>query len=517
MPEARGERRTPIVLVVLDGWGEAAESDAGNAIARAGLKVLPGLVAHDPHGHLQASGPAVGLPEGIMGNSEVGHLTIGSGRVIDQDLVRISKACADGSIAENPELRRAFEAARESGGRLHWLGLCSDAGVHSDLAHLRAMVKAAAEAGVERQLVHAFTDGRDTPPDSGLRYVAELESFLAGVKGAALGSVMGRYWGMDRDQRWERTEKAYAALVRGEAARAATGEEAMERSYAEGVSDEFVEPVLIAGDAALRSGDSVVHFNFRADRTRQLTMALTQEGFDAFPVGDRPKLARYTCMTVYREDFRLPVLFRREAPQRVLGELFAEAGWEQMRLAETEKYAHVTYFVNGGREETFAGEERVLVPSPRVATYDLTPAMSAEAVTDQAVKWIGLGGPRLLVLNFANADMVGHTGNLEAAMEACRVVDRCLGRIVEAVDRTGGVLLVTADHGNAERMIDERGEPMTAHTTQPVPIVLHDARGAAGRRLRDGGLQDVAPTLLNLAGLPVPPEMSGHDLVEGGA
>ncbi len=514
MAELRGQHLRPVVLVVLDGWGEAPSNEEGNAIARAGLDVLPRLHAVDPHALLAASGGAVGLPDGIMGNSEVGHLTIGSGRVMEQDLVRINRACQDGTIGQLPALQQTFDAVRSGSGRLHYFGLCSSAGVHSDLSHLRALVEAAERAGVPRQFVHCFTDGRDTPPDSGKGFVTELETFLAGVEGAGVGSVMGRYWAMDRDSRWDRTERAYAALVRGQANRAASGEAAMAASYEREVSDEFVEPVIVDEQSRLQPGDGVIYTNFRADRTRQLTAALTQEGFDAFPVGDRPKLATFLCMTEYSSDFGLPVLFRRGHPDHVLGELFAEAGWEQMRLAETEKYAHVTYFLNGGREEPMRREERVLVPSPKVATYDLAPAMSAEALTEHALRWIHRGGARLLIVNFANADMVGHTGNLGAAMEACRTVDRCLGRIVEAVDTEGGVLLITADHGNAETMIDERGEPMTAHTTLPVPVLLHDSAGTAGLRLHDGGLQDVAPTLLTLAGLPIPEQMTGKSLVE---
>ncbi len=514
MADLRGQHLRPVVLVVLDGWGEAPSNEEGNAIARAGLEVLPRLHAADPHALLAASGGAVGLPDGIMGNSEVGHLTIGSGRIMKQDLVRITAACEDGTIAQLPALQEAFDAVRSGSGRLHYFGLCSSAGVHSDLSHLRTLVQAAERAGVGRQFVHGFTDGRDTPPDSGKGFVAELETFLEGVEGAGVGTVMGRYWAMDRDSRWERTERAYAALVRGEGKRATSGVAAMAASYEQGVSDEFVEPVIVDEQARIQPGDGVIFFNFRADRTRQLTAALTQEDFDAFPVGDRPQLATYLCMTEYRSDFGLPVLFRRCHPEQVLGEIFAEAGWEQMRLAETEKYAHVTYFLNGGREEPVGREERVLVPSPRVATYDLAPAMSAEALTEHALAWIGRGGARLLVVNFANADMVGHTGKLEATMEACRMVDRCLGRVVEAVDAADGVLLITADHGNAETMMDERGAPMTAHTTLPVPVLLHDSAGATVLRLHDGGLQDVAPTLLTLAGLPIPEQMTGKSLVE---
>ena len=506
-------RSDPVVLVVLDGWGEAPDQP-GNAIARAGAAEMSALRGAGPTSLLAASGHAVGLPAGVMGNSEVGHLTIGAGRVVAQDLVRINEACADGTFTGIPELERAFAQVKSGSGRMHYFGLCSDAGVHSDLAHLRALVRTAAAAGVPSQHVHAFLDGRDTPPDSGRRYVSELADFLAEIPGAGIASLMGRYWAMDRDQRWERTERALRALVLGEGEQAQDPRAAMAGFHDAGVGDEFVEPTIVDPGGLLQDGDGVIFFNFRADRARQLTRALNEDGFVAF-TAPRPKLSAYVCMTEYQEDFGLPVLFRRKRPEEGLGETLSSAGWPQLRLAETEKYAHVTYFVNGGREAPFPSEERSFVPSPRVATYDQTPAMSARPVTDLAVDWIARGGRRLLIVNYANADMVGHTGELGACIEACRVVDECLGRLLVAVNEVQGVLAVTADHGNAEVMIDDRGAPMTAHTTSPVPFALHDARAAGGRRTlrRSGGLSDVAPTVLSLAGVPVPAVMTGRSLL----
>ncbi|MEM7248205.1 MAG: 2,3-bisphosphoglycerate-independent phosphoglycerate mutase [Acidobacteriota bacterium] len=510
-------RETPVVLCVLDGWGEAPAS-AGNAITEAGLTVLPELMT-GPWSRLDASGEAVGLPPGIMGNSEVGHLTLGAGRIVDQDLLRINKAMREGPdgsapVANNENLVACFEAVKKGSGRLHYFGLASDAGVHSDLAHLETLIRHAADAGIERQVVHAFTDGRDTPPHSGVDHLGRLEKFLVGIRGATIGTVMGRYHAMDRDKRWPRTEKACRALLQGEARREGSAVEALRRSYDEGVTDEFVEPVLLADDAPLRDGDGVIVFNFRADRVRQITDALTTPGFSEFEI-HQPKLSTYTCTTRYREDFDLPVLFEREHPQEVLGDVFAGAGWPQLRLAETEKYGHVTYFLNGGREEEQDGENRIMIPSPKVATYDLQPEMSAAGVTEEAIRWVKKGGSRFLAVNYANADMVGHSGKLNETLEAVRTVDACVGRLLQACREVGAVCLVTSDHGNAEIMIAEDGGAMTSHTTSPVPLLVVDPRGpSAGWGLeKGGGLCDVAPTLLRLAGLPVPSLMGGRCLV----
>lgn len=510
-PRASG---VPMTLVILDGWGHAPDAPA-NAISLAAPRQMRELQGNGPRALLAASGRAVGLPDDVMGNSEVGHLTIGAGRSIPQDLVRISDACADGSIGERLAAKQAFEAVRRTGGRLHFMGLCSDAGVHSHLDHLEALVLAASRAGVARITVHLFTDGRDTPPDSAAVYARDVEDFLAGVPGASVGLVCGRYHAMDRDNRWERTELAYRALVEGAAEAAPSAHLAVARSHAAGVTDEFIAPTAVDRSALVRDGDTVVFFNFRADRARQLTRAFTEEGFAEFSA-PRPKLAAFVTMTQYHASFGLPVLFEPNEPSRTLGEIFSEAGWPQLRLAETEKYAHVTYFLNGGREQPFAGEERVLVPSAKVATYDLQPAMAAAQLAEHAVAWIGLGGARLLVMNFANADMVGHSGILPATVEACRAVDEGVGRIADATRRAGGALIVTADHGNAECMQDERGGPHTAHTVNPVPLAVLDARmpGDGRPALRPtGGLSDVAPTLLDLAGLVPPSVMTGQSLI----
>lgn len=512
-----GGRQDPIALVVLDGWGFAPDGPA-NAISLARPAAMRRLQGNGPACLLDASGAAVGLPDGVMGNSEVGHLTLGAGRVVPQDLVRINRAARDGTMGERPAAKWVFDALRTSGGRLHFVGLCSDAGVHSDVAHLRALVLAASAAGVPRIFVHPLTDGRDTPPDSAARYVGELERFLAGVPGASIGTLGGRYHAMDRDERWERTEAAYRAMVLGEGASSPSGSLAVAQGHAAGLTDEFIEPTIVDRDGLVRDGDAILYFNFRADRGRQLTRAFTEPDFAAF-AAPRPKLVAFATMTSYGEDFDVPVLFEPVPPAETLGEVFATSGWPQLRLAETEKYAHVTYFFNGGREEPFEGEERMLVPSPRVATYDAMPGMSARSLADHASAWIGRGGARLLVMNFANADMVGHSGVLAATIEACAVADECVARIAEVTRRVGGVLAVTADHGNAEQMLDERGRPHTAHTTHRVPFALVDGRGTGDGRVplrKAGGLCDVAPTLLAIAGLRAPSCMSGRSLLAAG-
>ncbi len=500
--------RGPIVLLVLDGWG-VSEPSAGNAILKSAPRVMPALV-HGDGCRLEASGRAVGVPDGVMGNSEVGHLTIGAGRIIEQDLVRISAACRDGSIAERPAFRAMLDACDGGSGRLHILGLCSDAGVHAMLEHQLAIARAASRAGAARVFLHPFTDGRDTPPLSALDHVARLERGAGEISRASVGTIGGRYWGMDRDQRWDRTERAYRALL-GDAPRASSALDAVRSAHARGVTDEFIEPVVVDAESALRDGDVVLHANFRADRGRQMIRALHDPRFDGFEATTR-RLASLVTMTEYSADFGVPVLFEPQRPEQTMGQVVAEAGWPQLRIAETEKYAHVTYFFNGGREEPFPGEERILVPSPRVATYDSVPAMSAIEVTDRAVAWIDAAGPRVVVMNLANPDMIGHTGDLNATIEACRVTDRCVGRVAEAVAARKGLLFVTADHGNAEHMLDESGGPHTAHTLAPVPFVAAEA--GVPRALRPaGGLRDVAPTVLEAAGLPVPALMTGRSLL----
>jgi len=483
-------------LIILDGWG-LGPAGPGNCVLQAKTPVVDRLDASCARTTLVTSGRAVGLPDGQMGNSEVGHLTLGSGRVIAQDLVGISEAIEDGSFFENQVLRDALARAR----RVHILGLASDGGVHSHITHLEALAEAARRAGKDF-FFHAFTDGRDVSPTSGAGHVRRLQAV------GPVASVSGRYYAMDRDKRWERIQRAYDALVAGDAPQVADAAAAVEMSYAGGVTDEFVEPVT-TGAAVIEDGDLVVFANFRADRTRQLTEALTFDRFDGFARGRPPRIA-FVQMTKYRADFDFPVLFPRVLPDEVFGAICARHGIGNLRVAETEKYAHVTYFFNGGQEMPFDGEARILVPSPKVATYDLQPEMSAKEVGRAAADGVRSGKHRALVLNFANPDMVGHTGVIEAAIRACETVDTALGGVLEAIEEQGWGALVTADHGNAECLIDPAtGGPHTAHTVNPVPCWLVGAQGA----LRDGGgLRDIAPTLLGLLDLEPPPVMTGADL-----
>ncbi len=504
----------PILLVICDGWGHAPPS-AGNAIALARTPVFDRWLRQFPWTTLAASGEAVGLPAGLMGNSEVGHLNLGAGRMVPQDLLRIDLAVRDGSFFENPRLLAAAEHARKPGATLHVMGLHSDGGVHSHERHLYALVKLAARTKVARVRVHVFTDGRDTPPQSALRYVANLERALAEA-GGEIATVSGRYYAMDRDKRWDRTEKAYAALVSGSGPTASSAREAVEKAYERGETDEFIQPTVIEKEGVplglVRDGDAAIFFNFRADRARQLTRALTEPSFDAFSRdGGAPRL-EFVCFTEYKKEFQLPVAFPTPRLERILAEVWAENGVRNLRVAETEKYAHVTYFFNGGVETAYPGEERVLVPSWRGATYDLHPQMSAEGVTEETLRALAGGGFGALVVNFANADMVGHTGKIPETIRAIEVLDACFEKIEAAAKAAGALLVMTADHGNAEQMIDPvTRQPHTAHTTNPVPFVA--CREDSGMRLRpDGTLGDVAPTLLTLAGLPVPREMTGRDL-----
>ena len=501
-----------VVLLICDGWGEAPPSP-GNAITLARTPAFDRWKSACPWTTLEASGEAVGLPAGLMGNSEVGHLNLGAGRMVPQDLLRIDLALRDGSLLSNPVLLEAMRAARQPGAALHLMGLVSDGGVHSHERHLFGLLKMAAENGVERVLVHAFTDGRDTPPRSALGFLADLEAALS-RHGGRIATVSGRYWAMDRDSRWDRVAKAYAALVSGEGLRAETAREAVEAAYERGENDEFITPTVIAGDAdssrGIRDGDSVVFFNFRADRARQLTRALTEPGFAEFPRGRAPAL-HFVCFTRYKKEFPLPVAFPPLVLTGILAEAWARHGVRNLRLAETEKYAHVTYFFNGGVETAYAGEERKLVPSWRGATYDLHPQMSAEEITREAVEAIRGKAFSAMVVNYANADMVGHTGKLAETVSAIETLDGCFARLEDACREAGAALLMTADHGNAEQMIDPAtGQPHTAHTTNPVPLIL---LGNGATSLRAGGtLADVAPTILGIQGLPAPEEMTGSDL-----
>jgi 2,3-bisphosphoglycerate-independent phosphoglycerate mutase len=508
--------RPSLVFLILDGWGHSPHTE-GNAIAAGAGEHMPRLAAEYPHTLLTASGEAVGLPAGVMGNSEVGHLTIGAGRRVYQDVTLINRVLAGAGFAGNPVLSTAMETTRDSSGTLHFLGLCSDASVHSHLDHLKALVRMAATLGVPRVRVHCFTDGRDTPPTSGRAYVRDLAAFLAGAHpDAAIATVGGRYYGMDRDQRWERVEKHWQALVQGAGLQAPDAVTAVAQAYERGETDEFILPTVITqtDHSAIGNGDGVIFFNFRPDRARQITRAMALDAFDGFPRPSRPALSTYVCMTPYDHEFDLPVAFRSKKPDMVMGRLFSALGLSQLRIAETEKYAHVTYFLNGGVERVYPGEDRILVPSPRVATYDLQPEMSAREVTDRLVARIEAGSTDIIVGNLANADMVGHTGIYEAAVRACRVVDESVGRIFAAAHHAGALLAVTGDHGNAEQMLNPRlGGPQTAHSTNPVPFILarDDLKGA---RLADGGgLANVLPTILTALNIDCPAEMDGGSLL----
>ncbi len=506
----------PLLLIVLDGWGHR-ESSAHNAI-RAGAPYFHELSARYPSTLLSASGEEVGLPLGLMGNSEVGHTNLGAGRIVWQEITRIDRAIREGAFARNPALRGVMEGVRRRGTRLHLLGLVSDGGVHASDQHLRALLELARSVGLERErvAVHAVLDGRDTPPRSGAGYVEALERDMARAGVGRIASVVGRYWAMDRDKRWERVQRAYELLTRGAGQLHPNALAAVRTSYAKEVGDEFVEPCAIGTAEAgrLSDGDGLLCFNFRADRMRQILQALWQEPFDGFARGPRPKLEIAT-MTQYRADFPFPVAFPPQELKGVFSEVVSAQGLRQERIAETEKYAHVTFFFSGGQEAEVPGESRCLIPSPRVATYDLQPEMSAPGVTAAILRSLERAETDVYVINFANADMVGHTGIESAAVAAVRAVDRSLAQIVPLVTARGGLVAITADHGNAEQMWDEEhDQPHTAHTTNPVPIVLcaEDLRGARLRRM--GILADVVPTLCALTGIPRSSGMDGLSLLE---
>jgi 2,3-bisphosphoglycerate-independent phosphoglycerate mutase len=472
------------------------------------------LLAAYPHGTLDASGPAVGLPPGQMGNSEVGHLNIGAGRVVYQDLTRITTAIADGEFYANRVLRQACAKAVGRGSRLHLLGLVSAGGVHSDMGHLKACLELARREGVRDVVVHAFLDGRDTPPQSAKGYLAAIQQYMDDLGLGRYGVISGRYYAMDRDTRWDRIKLAYDALVYAQGFFAADARSAVDAAYRRGENDEFVRPTVVAPEceARVRDGDVCLFFNFRPDRARELTRALAERGFAEFDRGAHPPAVDFVTMTQYKKELPLPVAFPPEHPRRVLADVLAEHGLRQLHIAETEKYAHVTFFFNGGVEKAVAGEERILVPSPRdVPTYDRKPDMSAFAVTDELVARLEGGGLDFVIVNYANADMVGHTGVISAAVAAVEAVDACLGRVVDLVARLGGVCLVTADHGNSDHMLEPDGSPSTAHSTNLVPFLAT----VPGVRVREGGrLSDVAPTALALLGIPLPEEMTGTSLLE---
>lgn len=504
-----------VVLMILDGYG-LSDNKEGNAVYLANTPVMDSLMKEYPFAEGQASGLFVGLPDGQMGNSEVGHLNMGAGRIVYQDLTRITKSIEDGDFFEKPELLSAMENCKKNDSALHIYGLVSDGGVHSYNGHLYALLKMAKEQGLSKVYVHAFLDGRDTPPKSGAGFIKELDEVCKKETGK-IATISGRYWAMDRDNRWERIEKAYNALTKGEGVLETDPVQAVFNSYEKGINDEFVEPTVITEDgkpiAVIKSGDSIIFFNFRPDRAREITKTFCLEDFDGFERGERIKTV-YTCFTEY--DVTIPnksIVYKEAEIENTLGEYISKCGLKQARIAETEKYAHVTFFFNGGKEEPSEGEDRYLIPSPKVATYDLQPEMSAPEVCDTLVEQINSRKYDVIIINFANPDMVGHTGVIPAVVKAIEEVDRCVGRVVEAVKATDAALFLCADHGNSEENINpETGEPWTAHTTNPVPFIL--INGPEGASLREGGrLCDIAPTLLELLGLPKPAEMTGESLI----
>ena len=504
--------KQPLALIILDGFG-CREETKGNAIAAARTPHLDHLMACCPHTRIGASGMDVGLPDGQMGNSEVGHTNIGAGRIVYQELTRITKSFDEGEALGNPALTAAMENARRPGQALHLMGLLSDGGVHSHIRHLYGLMEMARRFAVERVYLHCFMDGRDVPPTSGIEFIAALQQKIKELGLGQIATVSGRYYAMDRDNRWERVKLAYDAIVNGEGNKDPDPVAVMRKSYDAGVTDEFIVPTVVTEGAGIKAGDSVIFFNFRPDRARELTRTLVDPDFAGFEREKGFFPLTYICMTQY--DATMPnveVAYRPESLANTLGEYLSRLGKTQLRIAETEKYAHVTFFFNGGVEAPYEGEDRVLIPSPKVATYDLQPEMSAYAVTDEAVRRIESGRYDVIILNYANCDMVGHTGVFEAAVKAVEAVDTCLGRLLAALEKAGGRALLTADHGNADQMADENGAPFTAHTTNPVPFV---AIGFGDVKLRSGGrLADIAPTMLQAMGLPQPEEMTGRSLLE---
>ena len=503
--------KQPVLLMILDGWGVAPAS-AGNAAAVAKTPNLDKYFAEYPHTTLQASGKFVGLPEGQIGNSEVGHLNIGAGRIIYQNLTRITKAIEDGEFFTNPVLCDVMAKTKANDSSLHLMGLVSDGGVHSHMTHLLALVRMAKEQGLKNIYIHAFLDGRDVGPKTAAGYLKQLQEALTEIGAGKIATVSGRYYPMDRDKRWERVERGYRAIVMGEGKAAVDPVAAVEESYAAGVTDEFVEPIVIEGvDGKVKAGDGIIFFNFRPDRARQLTRALNDK---EFPYFERPEAAmpvNFVCMTQYDATIDAPVAYPPETYADTLGQLLADKGLHQLRIAETEKYAHVTFFFNGGVEEPNKNEERILIASPKVATYDLQPEMSAEEVTQALLAELDKDKFDVVILNFANPDMVGHTGVLEAAIKAMEKVDECVGRVVEKVQSLGGCVCITADHGNLEYMVESDGQPNTAHTTNVVPFILISDKKC---KLHSGILADIAPTMLELLNLEKPELMTGSSLIE---
>jgi len=507
-----GSKR-PLILTILDGWGFSASKE-GNAIAAARKPTYDMLLRDFPNTLVHTSGPFVGLPEGQMGNSEVGHLNIGAGRVIYMDVTRIDRMLATGEFFKNPVLLDSMRHARTQ--RLHLMGLCSDGGVHSQLTHLYALIKMAKQQGVEQVFVHCFMDGRDTPPESGAGFLEQVQKELRQMGVGKIATVSGRYYAMDRDKRWDRVERAFGAMVLGNGEKSTDPVAAVKRSYERGVTDEFIEPVTIVDDrnqplGLIRDEDACIFFNFRADRGREMTMALTDATLGIPSRSLAPKNLHFTTMTEYDSSFHVPFVLPREHPNNILADVMAQLNWKNLRVAETEKYAHVTYFFNGGNEKPYAGESRELIPSPKVATYDLKPEMSAAGITATVVKSIDQHAFDVIVMNYANADMVGHSGKLAPTIQAVEAVDAGLGEIFAALRRSGGSWIVTADHGNAETMIDPITKgPHTYHTTNPVPFILID--DTRGTLRSSGALQDISPTILSFLGEKQPKEMSGRDL-----
>ena len=506
----------PVILVILDGFGINPRKE-GNAIANALMPNMDALLQNYPHSSLSMSGVDVGLPDGQMGNSEVGHMILGAGRIVFQDLTLIHKDIDEGKFYHNRNLLAALRRTREQKGRLHLMGLLGDGGVHSHQRHMEALLEMARREKLSAVFLHLFLDGRDTPPNSAEQFMLDLNEKLKAYPQVRIATVSGRYYAMDRDQRWDRVEKAYLGLTAGVGRRADSALQAIRDSYKEKVTDEFVLPTVINNslpDGLIRDGDGVIFFNFRADRARELTRALIEEGFNEFPRPKRLNLSTYTTMTQYDETFKVPVAYPPREIKKILGEIASQAGIRQLRIAETEKYAHVTYFFNGGQESKFPGEERILIPSPKdVATYDLKPEMSARAVTEALVKKFCADDIGLVIANFANADMVGHTGNFAASVKACEVIDECLGKVVDVAVGKKGRVIITADHGNIEQLIDyDTGMPHTAHTSNRVPVILVDEERQKSR-LNQGTAIDVAPTVLQLLGLPQPTEMTGRSLI----
>lgn len=508
---------SPVVLVILDGWGYRKDSE-NNAIALAKTPVMDSLLEVYPHTLINASGKLVGLPHGQMGNSEVGHLNIGAGRIVPQELVKISDAVEDGSIFKNDTLQEICQNVIQSQGKLHLMGLCSDGGVHSHIDHLLALLDLAKLQGIAEVCVHVITDGRDTSTHDGINYIRVIEEHIAKIGLGKIVTICGRYYAMDRDRRWDRVKKAYDLYTIDGTGDGRTAVQVMEDSYKENIDDEFIEPTRIA-KGAVESGDGVIFYNFRPDRARQLCYALTMDDFQGF---DRQKIENlsFVTFTQYDPNFPVKVVFEPQVLTNILGEVIAHAGLKQFRTAETEKYPHVTYFFNGGLEEPLEGEDRQMVQSPMVTTYDQAPAMAAPELTEIASKAITKGIYSLVVINYANPDMVGHTGELEPAIKAIETVDHCLGKLLKAINQVGGTTLITADHGNAEYMKDEKGNPSTAHTTNPVPFILVEGEGrkivghGGNVKLKENGkLADIAPTILQILQLPQPPEMTGESLI----